>query len=223
MRRERVGRPSGSAAGLTLLEMLVSLSMFLIVLYGVYLVYDAGEASYQKGTRAWDTQSQARLALERMAREIRVAGYNSPAKVGDPVVIATNDTFSMHADVGDGNGLRFITYGRRDCAGNSGTTLYRNTSTTTYCGGDALIEGVTSLTFTYYEINNVPIPYPLTATYQLDSQASVTGASAPTAPAVGGQRNRVRQVKISLTVQEQAGTTIVPFTITTDVALRNLL
>lgn len=205
------------------MEALITLVIFLVVLYGVYLVYDTGEASYIKGTRKWDVQSQARLALERMGREIRMAGYNAPVKVTDPVVIATDDTFSFHGDMGDGNGLRYITYSLRDCSGNAGTTLYRNTSTTTYCGGDPFVEGVSNLKFTYYELNNISLPYPLTTTYQLDSQAPVTGANLPGTPGVGSQRSQIRQVKIAITVQQQAGTVVIPFTATTDVALRNLL
>lgn len=223
MRAALPSRLSRPQAGVTLIEMLVTTTIFLVVLYGVYVVYDTGEANYIKGRLTWDAQSQSRVALERMAREIRMAGYNSPTKVGDPLVIATDDTLSFHGDVGDGNGLRYVTYSLRDCAGTPGTTLYRNSSATTYCGGDAFIEGVTGLKFTYYELNNVPIPYPLTTGYQLDSQTPVTGASVPSAPAPGGQRDRVRQVKIALTVQQQTGNTTVPFTVTTDVALRNLL
>lgn len=221
MRKSR--RTRGAAKGFTLLEALVSLSMFLIVLYGVYVVYDVGEANYARGSRQWDVQSQARLALERTAREIRMAGYSAAGKLPDPVVIATNDTLTIRTTVDESAGPQYITYGRRDCAGTAGATLYRNASTTTYCGGDAFIDGVTSLKFTYYELNGVMIPYaspPLT-TYQLDNQNYVTGTGTPTAP--GTQRNAIRQIKISLTVEQQVGSVTIPFTTTTDVTLRNLV
>ena len=208
--------------GFTLLEALTAASVFLIVLFGVYVVYDAGEANYNKGKRKWDVQSQARVALERLGREIRSAGYAFPAKVTDAVVIATNDTFSFHADL-DGTGAKYITYSLRDCSGNTGTVLYRNVSTTTFCGGDPFIEDVTSLAFSYYELNNVPLPYPPSSTYQLDGQGPVTGTDVPSTPAAGGQRDRARQVKISLTVRQQMRDIVVPFTATTDVALRNLI
>ncbi len=146
-------------AGFTLAEMLVSLSMFLIVLYGVYLVYEVGEANYSRGSREWDAQSQARLALERMAREIRMAGYSAAGRLSDPVIIATNDTLSIHATEDETVGPQYITYGLRDCTGTAGSTLYRQASTTSYCGGDAFIEGVTALSFTYYELNGVMVPY----------------------------------------------------------------
>lgn len=206
--------------GFTILETLVAMSIFLVVLYGVYMVYDTGQQSYETGKREWDVQSQARVALERMAREIRMAGYG-PTKVNNPIRIATNDTFSFDADVDNNGTVETITYARRDCAGSAASTLYRNASTTTYCGGDAFIDGVTGLTFAYYEINNLSIPYPLTSTYQLDGQAHVTGAGAPSAP--GTQRNAVRQVKISLTLQQNMSGRIIPFSVTTDVTLRNLV
>ncbi len=212
-----------SRPGFSLLEMLVVLTIFLTILLAVYTVYDVSQANYVTNTRRWDTQSQARIALERLGRELRMAGYNSPIRVGDPLVIATNDTISIHADLGDGNGLRYITYSLRDCAGQVGTILYRNTSTTTFCGGDPFIEGVTNLTFTFYGNSNIAIPSTGPATYALDGQGPVTGTTVPGAPAAGGERDSVRQIKIALTVQQHAGTTTVPFTMTTDVALRNLL
>lgn len=225
MRHSYPKTPRPAPAGFTILEALVALSIFLVVLYGVYIIYDVGEANYSRGSRKWDVQSQARVAMERMGREFRMAGYASP-KVTDPVVIATNDTFAFRADV-DGTGPQYITYTRRDCTGAVGATLYRNIynaiSNPRYCGGAPFIQSVTNLKFTYYELNNVPLPYPLTATYQLDSQSHTTGTGAFTAPAPAGQRDRVRQVTITLTVQERVGGQVIPFTVSTDVALRNLL
>ncbi|MGE5851039.1 MAG: hypothetical protein ACM362_13000, partial [Candidatus Methylomirabilota bacterium] len=175
-----------------------------------------------RGTRKWDVQSQARVAMERISREVRMAGYASPDKLTDPVVIATNDTLSIHADT-DGTGAKYITYSRRDCSGNVGSTLFRNVSTTTFCGGEPFIEDVTNLTFAFYELNNVPLPYPPGSTYQLDGQGYVTGTGTPTIPVVGGSRDRIRQVKIALTVQQQVKNVLIPFTATTDVTLRNLI
>jgi len=232
MRRQRPRLPRPAPAGFTLLEALIASSIFLIVLYAVYLVYDTSEANYARGSRKWDVQSQARLALERMARELRSAGYDTPTKVANPVLIATNDTLSFAANLaGSTGGLRYITYSLRTCSGGTvGTVLYRNESTTsspTYCGGDVLIDSVNSLAFRYYELNNVILPSSMisspSSTYQLDSQGPVTGTTAPSTPAAGSDRSKVRQVKIALTIQQQVGTVTVPFTVTTDVTLRNLI
>jgi prepilin-type N-terminal cleavage/methylation domain-containing protein len=230
MRTLRGLRPSHSPAGFTLIEMLVSVSIFLVVLYGVYIIYDTGEANYVSSSRKWDVQSQARLALERMAREIRMAAYKSPTNVNDPIVIGTNDTISIHADVGDGKGLEYVTYGLRNCDDTVTQTLYRNASTgnigtaplATFCGGDPFIDGVTSLTFTYYEQSALSIPAPpLPSTYQLDTVNYVTGTNTPDI-ATMTYRNKVRQVKIAMTVQQTVGAKTIPYTITTDVTLRNL-
>ena len=222
MHTHRSKQPRIPQAGFTFIETLVATSIFLVVLFGVYAVYDASERNYATGTRKWDVQSQARVGLERLGREIRAAGYAFPTKVADPVVIATNDTFSFHADL-DGTGPKYVTYSLRDCNGNVGSVLYRNVSTTTFCGGDPFLDGVTNLAFSYYELNNVPLPYPPSSPFQLDNQAPLTGADVPSVPAVGGQRDHVRQVKIVLTVQQQARNILIPFTATTDVTLRNLI
>lgn len=222
MRTQQFARRPPAPRGFTMLEALIASTIFLIVMGAVYLVYEVGEANYSRGTRKWDVQSQARLALERISREVRMAGYATPNKLTDPMVIATNDTLSLHADM-DGTGAKYITYSRRDCSGNVGTTLYRNVSTTTFCGGEPFIEGVTSLTFAYYELNNVPVPYPPGSTYQLDNQGAVTGTGTPTTPVVSGSRDRVRQIKIALTVEQQLKGVTIPFTATTDVTLRNLI
>jgi len=218
-RRRSQARPQG---GFMLIEAVIASTIFAVILLGVYTVYETGEANYAAGTRRWDVQSQARVALERMAREVRMAGYASPTKLDQPIVIATEDTLSFRADL-DGTGPQYITYTRRDCSGTVGTTLYRNASTSSFCGGEAFVEGVTNLQFVFYELNNVPLPYPLTTGYQLDGQGYVTGAGTPSTPAVGSERDRVRQVKIVLTVQQQLRSTIIPFTTTTEVALRNLI
>jgi type II secretory pathway component PulJ len=219
-RRYRAGRPH--QAGFMLIEAVIASTVFAVILLGVYTVYETSEANYATGSRRWDVQSQARVALERMAREVRMAGYASPTKLDQPIVIATDDTLTFRADL-DGTGPQYITYTRRDCSGNLGTTLFRNVSTSSFCGGEVFVEGVTTLQFAFYELSNVPLPYPLTSTYQLDGQGPVTGSSSPSAPAVGGERDRVRQVKIVLTVQQQARSTVIPFTTTTEVALRNLI
>ncbi len=222
-------RRRSSQAGFSLMELLISTSIFLVVLYALYLIYDMGEANYATGSRQWDVQSQARVGLERMSREIRMAGYDLPSKAADPVVIATDDTISFHVNLeGIATMDKYVTYSLRDCSGNVGTTLYRRVSagplaSATFCGGDPFVDNVSNLTFGYYELNNVTLPYPLTSTYQLDGQGPVTGSSVPSAPAPGGQRDRVRQVKIALTIQQQIRGQTVPFTTTTDVALRNLV
>ena len=62
--------------GFTLLELLVGMAIFTIVLAAVYLVYWTSHTTFTRGRTKIDIQQTARVALETMAREIRMAGYD---------------------------------------------------------------------------------------------------------------------------------------------------
>lgn len=212
-------------AGFSLLDILIGSMIFMVVLGGVYVLQQTAQTTYDRAADAASLQQVTRLALDRMAQDLRMSGYGSP-KLTDPVVIATNDTVSVHADP-DGTGAVYITYSLRDCTGTLGTTLYRQASTTSFCGGDTIATGVavTGMQFTYYEMQNVPLPYPTPSppTYQLDGQAPIAGAGAPSTPAVGSQRDRVRQIKLVLTLSNGSAVRPQFYTATTEITLRNLL
>ena len=217
-------------AGYNLIETLIGSVVFLLIMGAVYGLQQVSLDIYGKAGDSSTMQQVARVALDRMAQDLRMAGYAS-AKLSDPVVIATNDTVSVHADTGEKDpatgallGPVYITYGLRDCNGTLGNTLYRNVSTTTYCGGEAIATNVASLQFTYFEGNNVVLPYPTPdpPTYSLDDQGAVTGSGTPTAPAVGSQRSQVRQIKVALTLSNGLSQHPQRFTATTEVTLRNL-
>jgi hypothetical protein len=210
-------------AGFSLMEILIGSVAFLVVLGGVYVLHDTSLESFARGRDRAGLQQTARPALDRMVQELRMAGY-AAAKLADPLVIATNDTVSIHADT-DGAGPLYITYSLRDCSGAVGTVLYRQASATSFCGGTPIADGVAALQFTYFEAQNVPLPYPTPAppAYQLDGQGHIAGSGSPTAPAVGSQRDQVRQIKVQLTLTN--GNVLRPqrFTATSHVTLRNLI
>ncbi len=210
-------------AGYSLLDTLIGSLTFLVVLYAAYTLQQTSQDTYGLARDRAAMQQTARLALDRMEQDLRMAGYDTN-KLSDPVVIATNDTVSIHANP-DGTGAVYITYSVRDCTGAAGTVLYRIASTTTFCGGDPIADGVSSLQITYYEGNNVALPYPTPASgqYQLDSQGPIAGAGTPTAPAVGAQRDSARQMKIKLVLSSGSVQQPQNYTATTEVALRNLL
>lgn len=69
-----------------MIEVLVSVLIFLIVLLAVYQLFDVSHATYQSGTRKQDVQQQARLAMDEMIRTLRMAGYvseNFDATIGN--------------------------------------------------------------------------------------------------------------------------------------------
>ena len=65
----------GFRKGLTMIEVLVSLTIFLVVLLAIYQLFDTSHATYESGTRKQDVQQQARLAMDEMVRRVRMAGY----------------------------------------------------------------------------------------------------------------------------------------------------
>ena len=210
-------------AGFSLLETLIGALIFLVVLGAVYVLQETSLNTYAQAEDSAALQQTARFALDRMAQDLRMAGYGSP-KLADPVVIATNDTVSIHADT-DGTGPRYLTYSLRDCTGAVGAVLYRQASTTSFCGGDPIATGVSSLQFTYYEMQNVPLPYPTPspAAYQLDNQGPIAGPGSPTTPASGSQRDQVWQIKVALTLGNTSALRPQRYTATTEVSLRNLI
>ncbi len=85
----------GFRKGLTMIEVLVSLMIFLVVLLAIYQLFDTSHTTYAAGTRKQDVQQQARLAMEEMVRVLRMAGYvseNYDATAGNEMT----DTARIH-------------------------------------------------------------------------------------------------------------------------------
>ena len=74
----RLGTPVRDERGFTLLESLITVTIFLIVLFSVYMVHEANNASYSRSEMRMDIQQNARVALSSMERELRIAGYGVP-------------------------------------------------------------------------------------------------------------------------------------------------
>ena len=229
--------------GFTMVEMLIALSIFLLILMGVFQIFEPSNAAYVSSERKLGVQQNARIAMDMMVRQIRTAGFfpenlttDTTDDVANPVgvQIATNAALAVAGDL-DGS---CATLPAGPCAGaskafvfcldNSGLGLRRvnavlNAATgvaaSYVCsGGDLLAESVTSLGFAYYDANNNPVPSPPTAPYQLDGQA------AEAAPAFldTTQRASVRRVVITLTARESVpNQPAQTYTLTSDVRLRN--
>lgn len=70
----RAFRQSESAAGFTLIELMVAMLLGLIVIAGVVSVFLANQRSYRTNQALSDVQGGSRIAFEMMARDIRNAG-----------------------------------------------------------------------------------------------------------------------------------------------------
>lgn len=123
--------------GFTLLEMVIAIVIAAIVMTGASYLLVQGFRGYYLGRDAIATDWQARIAMERMTRDMRaIRSTNDIATAGTSVF-----TFN---DVSGNN----ITYQL------SGTQLVRILNSTTT---NVLATNVTSLSFTYYDVNGIAL------------------------------------------------------------------
>ncbi len=186
--------------GFTLLEMLISSAIFAVVLFAIYTMHITNQDTSTRGVNKIEVQQNARVAKERMAREIRMAGYDPSSAIlsqasQTALQVASGNFITLIADVtGDGVSDR-VTYRLqgnqliRETASWVGATWTPNPPATS-----ELADDVIALSFSYYDGNN-----------------NVTAALA-----------NIRRITMVVTTQETAGGLQQTFPLTMDVRLRNL-
>src|SRR5438093_7161760 len=159
-------------AGFTLVELMVAMSIFLLILVGVFQVFDPSHRAYQASERKLGVQQNARVAMDVMARQIRMAGYypenidagGAANDVATPVSVQAASASAL-AVAGDldascaspatgtcaANSTRAFTYcldaaGLRRVPGNLGVA-----ASYTCANGALLAESVTALSFAYFD------------------------------------------------------------------------
>ncbi len=215
--------------GFTLIEMLIALSVFFLILAGVFQVFGPSNVLYATGQRKVDVQQNARIAMDMIVRQVRMAGYFPenfddpdalPNLVGPvPIQIATDGVLAVYGDA-DGSGASNVFLFCLDAGGLRRARGANNVVTSYQCaGGEVLAENVTNLRFAYYDANNVPLPDPPATPHLLDGQAE--GAIPDFT--VTTQRAAIRTVVITLTAQEAVpGQPAAVYTLSSNVRLRNL-
>jgi hypothetical protein len=73
------------------MEILIALSTFLIVLFAVYTSFESSQATYAAGEQRADIQQSARIAMEMMSADLRLAGYGFPTGAGAITVAGPTD------------------------------------------------------------------------------------------------------------------------------------
>ena len=97
------------ARGFSLIEMLIGSAVFVVVLLAILMILDISQRDYASGAAKSDVQENVRVALESMARELRMAGY-APSSTPNSdcaappcgVTALTSSSVTFQADV-DGN------------------------------------------------------------------------------------------------------------------------
>jgi Tfp pilus assembly protein PilW len=133
------------------------MSVFLIVMFGVYSAYEACQALFWRANAKTQVQQSVRMAIERMSRELRMAGYD-PSGTGQVAVQnATSASLEFITDVDDNNSSDLVKYDRDAATG----TLRRSVKAWTGTGwGPATVSvlatNANGLSFQYFPSAAVP-------------------------------------------------------------------
>jgi prepilin-type N-terminal cleavage/methylation domain-containing protein len=152
---QKTRTPSGtSARGFSLIELMVAMAMACIVLTAVYNLHAALTKSYTTQNAAADAQDAIRAAVDMMAEDIMMAGFDPLLAGSFGIVAASADSIRFTLDRNmDGikapgaSDLEDIQYYK------SGTQLRQQLNGAS--GGPALddefVDNVTALIFTYFD------------------------------------------------------------------------
>jgi prepilin-type N-terminal cleavage/methylation domain-containing protein len=194
-------RPRGlSHAGFSMIELLIVIGILAILFTFMYKGFERLNRYYTAENVKASTQQSARIGIEMMVQDIRLAGLNPLGTAGAGIVAASPTGFRFTADANfDGDVAdpsEDITYGL-NLDGTCSTCLQQ----TNDLGTETLLGDVNTLALTY-----------------LDD----TGTAIPTAD-LATRRADIRTVGITLTVNRPAGRDgTVSRTYTTQVRCRNL-
>lgn len=179
-------RPAG---GLSLAELLVSLAVLGLVLAGILGILHGALAAYGWGERRVGAQQAARVALERIAKELREAGYDPTGAGIQPVVVAAPALVTFQRDL-NGNGVVDPTHERVTFLLRTGDGVLRRDA-----GGGAqpIIDDVRRFNLSYFDRAGVPTTDPSrVASVRIQLEVGLTGPVAGMETQVSLRNQRAR-------------------------------
>ncbi len=175
-----LGRLRTDGRGFTLIEILIAMSTFLIVLFAVYTSFESSQKTYAAGEQKADIQQTARIAMEMMSADLRLAGYGFPTGAG-AVTVASPTDISFWADLNNASTVIVA-----DAVAPTMTLTVQNATGIQVGNVIHLINGTVSEQRTVATVTVNPDPVPDTIT--------LTAATTNTYP-WGSQVGRPRQVR----------------------------
>ena len=139
-------------AGYTLVELMVAVALTGIVTVAIYKGYVSVSTGYDVQDQVIEVQQNARVAMDRMVREIRMAGYD-PMETGTAGIDATSTSQQINfSRYDDGAGaMTFISY-RLGVSSLGTTDLQRQEGASLGVGSWlSVIENVSALNFAYVD------------------------------------------------------------------------
>lgn len=200
---------SNRQAGFSLVELLITALILPVVLFAIYLMYETNMTTATWGNKKAELQQNARVALDMMEREIRMAGYNpDPSLTGananaiqDISLSPTTLTFITDVDGAADNKTEKVQYTYNATP----QTITRSVWQWNGTGWDSLTatpevvaDGVSSLSLTYCD------------------------NAQPTNNCSGLNPAQVKRITIAITASGKAGSKTETFTFASDARLRNL-
>jgi prepilin-type N-terminal cleavage/methylation domain-containing protein len=162
-------------AGHSLVEMLVAMAIMAVLMAATLTILQSGLAASGWGARRVYAQQAVRVALERMAHELREAGYDPTSAGIEAVVVAEPMRIVFQRDL-DGDGVIGPTHERVTYLLRPGETTLRRDA-----GGGAqpVAEGVRRFALFYVDVNGVPTSEPArVASVRIELEAGSTGPEA---------------------------------------------
>lgn len=218
--------------GFSLAEVLIAATVGTIVIVGLYLLYDVNQATFIRGEQQTDLQQNARIGMDRIVREVRLAGSDPqappviPAPCATAIQTANATSISVIADIDSDGTTEKVEYSydpacAPDCVSDppkirrqEWTSLSSLTNCTTNWTGSAgaqpLAERVTTLNFAYYDGNNVCL-------------GGGPPCGAPGNPNPVANLGGIRRISVTITTTDtQTGRVPQPFTLRAEIRPRNL-
>jgi type II secretory pathway component PulJ len=177
------------ADGVSLAELLISLAVLGLVLACVFGALHGALKAYSWGAGRVEAQQSARVALQRMAAELREAGYD-PKRAGiQPILVAAPALVTFQRDL-DGDGMVDPTRERVRFLLRAGeTTLRRDAGS----GAQPIIDGVRGFRLRYFDRAGLPVSDPSrVASVRIDLEVGLTGPSAAMQTDVSIRNDRAR-------------------------------
>jgi type IV pilus assembly protein PilW len=191
--------------GFTLFELLVAAATFGLVIVGALTMFATASNSYRIGQTRAESHQNARSALELIARELRVAGYDLSDTISGlssptPIQVGATNSVSFVADVTEDGVLDRVTYRLQ------GAQVVRELSSWT--GSDfstpavsEIADGVATLSFSYFD--------------------DATPNATISAPVASADLDDVRRVTVGIVTSESMADQQQDFPLTVDVRIRN--
>ncbi|MGD8992221.1 MAG: prepilin-type N-terminal cleavage/methylation domain-containing protein [Desulfobacterales bacterium] len=181
--RQDLKTTHAQTTGFTLVEVLLSIAIFSIVFGTIFRTFDTFGRSYTKENVKAGIQQKARIGIELMGRDIRLAGLD-PLDATTAGFIAANTNSSSIRFTADLNYDGDILDAFEDITYNlNGDRLEQTSDLGTGMVVATLMDNVTDLTFTYLDAGDTAITLPLNAS----------------------TADQITSVLISLTVQRPSG------------------